>query len=202
MALVFVMFLPSVAFAVWWNPFSWFENKSTEHKENIEKTQTKEEFNPNDWEYVPDVPDIKEEEKVNEPIIQEKIITKTITIDNPELQKKIDELTSENAFLKKQVSNDSKSLTEISNKYNEVADKYNNMVNALPKFEYALKDMIGTTVGKLVDNLNECRSLLRLSIVSKPYIPYPSFPSYTPISNRISCTATSGLGSTTYINCY
>jgi len=41
---------------------------------------------------------------VEKPVIQEKVVTKTITVDNPELQKKIDELIAENASLKTRVN--------------------------------------------------------------------------------------------------
>lgn len=99
-AAVIFSLIPSVAMASWWNPLSWFESK-TEIKIEQEITEPKVE---------PSVSAETEEKNQTEPIIKERVVEKTITVDNPETQKRINALLQENANLKSKVDSLTSSL--------------------------------------------------------------------------------------------
>lgn len=86
-----ILIIPFIALASWWNPFSWFNNDEDLNLVNSQPTTTKEETDTS----------VKSQ---TEQIIQEKIIEKTITVDNPELQKQIDALLQENIALQSKVT--------------------------------------------------------------------------------------------------
>ncbi len=90
--------VPNIVSAVWWNPASWFENKTVPITEE-QKVNTD----------IQSEVSVKEDLKI-EPVIKEKIIEKTITVDNPELQKQINSLLQENADLRVKVSSLASSL--------------------------------------------------------------------------------------------
>lgn len=95
--LAIAIVIPQVASAVWWNPFSWFESEETFiNKVKYQATTTEEKIESQTEPII----ETKDEPK---PVIQEKIIEKTITVDNPELQKKINALLQENIDLKSRI---------------------------------------------------------------------------------------------------
>lgn len=158
--------IPSVVSAAWWNPASWLKN------ETVQTTPV---------------------QKASE-VISEKIVTETITVDNPALQEKIDRLEKENKSLSAQLNKESKLLSQTANQYNDVLSKYNSLVNGLPKLEVGLKAIIKP----VVDQLNQCRLALGMASVPQPpvYVPY-----YPPINTTIHCSSNTVLG-TTYTDCY
>ena len=187
MAILVLFFLiPSVALASWWNPFSWFQRMPQTEQEG--NPQINEPPNTNNQ---TDTTDNNTAEENNQPAVQEKIIT----VDNPELQKRINELESENSELRQQVNSESKQLSEMSVQYNNSVSKYNDLVNySIPKFGTIVTDMFQ----QMVDKYNECRSALGLA---KLQLSAPTPVYYPPISNNISCRS-STLGGTTYTTCY
>lgn len=168
-SLITSAYLPR-AMAVWWNPSTWFKNEVDQKV-------------------------INEPPAVIEPVVQEKIITKTITVDNPELQNKVNALNKENDLLKQQIAIQSNLLKQMSAQYNDVAGQYNSMINALPKFEVALKAMIKP----IIDQLNYYRAASNLSTLSQPSIPTPTY--YPPTKQSWNCT-TNWILSTAYTSCY
>ena len=89
-----VFLIPQVALAAWWNPISWFEEKPAKVENKAEAEIDSENK----------VESTKETEIKQKPIIQEKIIEKTIQVDNPELQKKINSLLQENTNLQLRIN--------------------------------------------------------------------------------------------------
>jgi len=175
-----LLFVPVVTFASWWNPMTWFEKP-----QDMQGSQIKQES--------PAESPSKTEEDT-QPIIQEKIVTETITIDNPELQKRIDELIVENTTLKQQVSDESKTLSETATQYNDAVKKYNDLNSSVKIFGDLTLDMFK----QLADKYNSCRSALGLAQI---YLSTPSPVYYPPINHSINCTS-STIGGTTYTNCY
>lgn len=93
-----ILLFPQVSSAAWWNPFSWFESDTLIQVEQQKDISTDTE--------IPTNSDVSN----TEPTVQEKVIERTITVDNPELQKQINSLLQENATLKAQVSSLTSSL--------------------------------------------------------------------------------------------
>lgn len=91
LALASFVVMPQIVSAAWWNPLSWFE------KQNISTDQVQ--INAQDQQSTTTERQTTEQT----PVIKEKIIEKTITVDNPELQKKINSLLQENADLRAKV---------------------------------------------------------------------------------------------------
>jgi len=136
-------------------------------------------------------------DKIEDPsVVEEKIITKTIMVDNPELQKRIDELLNENNTLKQQINSQSKSLNQMANDYNDAIGKYNSMINALPKFTTMVEEGI---LRPLADKYNACRTALGMVSISRPSLPAPVY--YSPINHTINCISNS-IGSTVYTSCH
>ncbi|MCI0618460.1 hypothetical protein L0244_36240, partial [bacterium] len=108
----------SLAFAAWWNPLTWFKKEpsaevSSETSINEESAELRERINLLEQKlYDPETQEAAIDETL-ETIVQEKIVTQTIRVDDPELQKKIDALLAENQSLKLQVTNSQKKLSEI-----------------------------------------------------------------------------------------
>lgn len=92
--LIIVLLLPQIAFAAWWNPFSWFTRGNTPAV--IEEKLDKKEGT--------DIQSNKEAQVKQGPDVRERIVEKTIIVDNPELQKKINELFQENLSLKTKIA--------------------------------------------------------------------------------------------------
>ncbi len=98
-ALLALFIVPTVAFASWWNPFSWSKNS----KENInitEPTLIKQADNSDS--NIETKPKDAKESKVIERIIEKPVIQK-ITVQDPALQAKIDSLILENSNLKAEI---------------------------------------------------------------------------------------------------
>lgn len=89
-----MLIVPSIASAAWWNPLSWFERESVQTEQIQINTQEQQSTTTTK----------------QTPIIQEKIVEKTITVDNLELQKQINSLLQENADLRVKVSSLTSSL--------------------------------------------------------------------------------------------
>jgi hypothetical protein len=173
------LILPLITSASWWNPFTW--NNTAPSKEIIEDLATTTIQSPT-------------EAVVEVPVIQEKIITKTVTIDNPELKNRINQLEQENTALRQQVSEDSVLLVQITDKHNEILKKYNDIVYYLPSYTEA----IGALYQPYISKLNECRTLVgMMSVPTKVYIPTPT---YSTLNTTIHCTSNTLFG-TTYTNC-
>jgi hypothetical protein len=174
LASITLFIIPSLTFASWWNPTDWFK-KSIDITATTTSTST------------PVVIPV-------EPIIQEKIVTKIVTVDNPELQQRIDQLEQENASLRQKINEDSVLLVQITEKHNEVLKKYNDMVYYLPSFTEAIGDLYKP----YIDKLNECRALVgMMSVPTKVYVPTPA---YSQLNTTIHCTSKTLFG-TTYTDC-
>ncbi len=102
--LIVTIVTPQVASAAWWNPFSWLGSRENFSKIEPQTTTTEEgtKNSPKIDEFI----NIQEEKNK----IQEKIIEKIITVDNPELQKKINTLIQENTTLQSKVASLAASL--------------------------------------------------------------------------------------------
>jgi hypothetical protein len=115
-----VLIIPSVAFASWWNPFSWSSQKDIEGQMIDNKIIENNKIKSDNDSYLesrireleekmklqPTTTQIIKAEKENLP--EPKVITKTVQVDNPELQKRIKDLEKENLELKnKLISQDS-----------------------------------------------------------------------------------------------
>lgn len=193
-----IFIFPSITMAAWWNHMAWFTPKvkvvPVQMQQPLPQTVQSKEAQPINT-------SVPREIIIEKPIIQEKIVTKTITVDNPELQKRIDVLIVENNGLRKLVTDSSANLNTMSGQYNDVLAKYNSMNNAFPVFTEKLKTMIKAAFDVQNAKLNECRSALGLALTMPPpvYIPTPTY--YPPINNTIHCTS-STLFNTTYTNCY
>ena len=99
--------IPSITSAAWWNPFSWEvfgSNQSFAPQENNLLLNTPEKSE-----------NVKELQNISNPVIQEKIVT----VDNPELQKKINILVAENNDLKSQLLKSNQTIVA----YEQVATK-------------------------------------------------------------------------------
>ena len=80
--LVFIcLTIPQLAFASWWNPFSWGQ-----------RTKVIESVQPNSQEVIPPV--------IDKPVVQEKVVETVIKVSDQELQRKIDALIQENIKLR------------------------------------------------------------------------------------------------------
>ncbi len=123
-----LMFIvPHIVLASWWNPFSWFERNSAnfiqETNNNIDNVDD------NNFDNSGKLLETEE-------VIKEKIIEKTIVVDNPELQKQINTLFQENASLKEKVNSLSSSLDICkANKTNEFNNE--NLNNEFSDFNFS-----------------------------------------------------------------
>lgn len=121
--LLLAIIVPETVSAVWWNPLSWVNKKSSPETEiciNDSSTGSNSKCKSETSKKTPDSlenTDIKDTEVT--PKISEKIIERTITVDNPELQKKINSLLQENVALQSRIS----SLTSSLNACNEYKTK-------------------------------------------------------------------------------
>jgi len=94
--------LPYFALAAWWNPMTWFEQKNEAAEVKNEamlitpKTIQTSTSSPVNEKVV--------EKIIEKPVIKEKLVTQTITVDNPELQIKINSLITENSNLQSQIN--------------------------------------------------------------------------------------------------
>jgi hypothetical protein len=87
-ALIFIFLSsPQVSRAAWWNPATWGTNKS---QLGIVGSSTK-----------------------SDEVIKERIIERTVQVDNPVLQKKIADLLAENANLRSQISSQSNLVAQL-----------------------------------------------------------------------------------------
>ncbi len=99
--LITAFIIPSVVSASWWNPFNWFS------KGTVETPTT-------DISVVETVPDATAPVPVTptpKPTVPQ--VVQTITVQDPALQKQINELIAENAALKAQISNLTEQLSQI-----------------------------------------------------------------------------------------
>ena len=98
--ILLAIIIPQAAFAAWWNPLSWFKKQSIDQEkaELLERLVGLEE-KVNSQEVATST---AQEESVKSEI-REKIITQTITVDNPDLQKRINDLIEENISLQAKV---------------------------------------------------------------------------------------------------
>jgi hypothetical protein len=94
--LVIGILLPQITFAAWWSPASWF-NKDTPTQEQV-RIENKESTTNKDTQ----TPVAKIDPKPAE--VKERVVTKVIKVDNPELQTKIDSLTKQNNDLLAQLN--------------------------------------------------------------------------------------------------
>jgi len=96
-----VIFMPSLASAAWWNPFSWGKTETyTRQQASVQTVAETENPTPT---AVSTTTTIIQEKIVEKPV--EKVVTKTITVSDPLLQKQIDSLIAENNGLKKKLEN-------------------------------------------------------------------------------------------------
>ena len=101
--------IPSITFASWWNPISWFKPEATDLTPKIEQIVTPEEDSLNLFNNKPSVTDstiktkvVKPEENTKEKNIKTPVI-QTVTIQDPTLQERIKQLELENQQLKLQI---------------------------------------------------------------------------------------------------
>ncbi len=114
-----VLTSPLIADASWWNPFSWKEEVVPSTVQIIPE---------NSDNYKVDSKSIKEEESKPE---VSKIIEKVITVDNPVLQKQINDLIAENVTLKQEIQ-------VLNTKINEIS-KVSNVKIIAPDCLYTIK---------------------------------------------------------------
>lgn len=103
--------IPSVAFASWWNPFSWFKSEVPVVAPKIEQIVTPQEDNLNLSDNQPSVNEstiknkvVKPEENVKEKNVKTPTI-QTVTIQDSTLQERIKQLELENHQLKLKIEN-------------------------------------------------------------------------------------------------
>src|ERR1035437_9042679 len=149
-----VFIIPSILFASWWNPLSWF-NKSDS---TIKQVQPKQSVNTQ----------TPQENVIEKPTIQEKTVVKTITVDNPELQKKIDELSQK-------LTDESDQLIQATTQYNNLLDKYNKTIQGDNAFATAMQSIV-------TNMAQECKR----QPIYMPYVsPVSSFTPFTCTSDNI-----------------
>lgn len=101
--------LPQVAFAAWWNPFSWFKEQDleTEKAELLQRlAELEAKVNSQDT----------ETDATSSPAVSDsstKVITQTTKVDSPELQTKIDFLLKENVSLRAQILSQSSLIQSL-----------------------------------------------------------------------------------------
>jgi|SRR3989344_2488878 len=101
--------IPQVALAAWWNPFSWFSKLNVEQeKPELLQRLVELEKQVNSQDVASST--IQESPKLE---VKEKIITQTITVDNPELQKKINALITENITLQAKINSQSSLVEQL-----------------------------------------------------------------------------------------
>lgn len=108
-----------------------------------------------------------------------KTVVKTITVDNPELQKKIDELSQK-------LDDESGQLIKVTNQYNDLLIEYNKTVEG-DKVAFSLAQNI------LTDIVSKCKSQPPVYIPQSYISPVQRFPSF-------SCTS-DNVGGSTYTYC-
>ncbi|MDO8729103.1 MAG: hypothetical protein Q7K26_04425 [bacterium] len=124
--LLIVILLPQVAFAAWWNPFSWFRAEEGQNDVQETKDDSKQPCSADDpiglftdceAETTDDPNDplgiLNDDSQNKEEKVVEKIVTKTITVDNPELQKKINSLITENITLQTKINSQSSLVQQL-----------------------------------------------------------------------------------------
>lgn len=106
--------MPSITFAAWWNPATWFKAKqpspeiseidnSDAVREAAELRKKVDLLEQKLSELQPEKPETKEAEETKT-VVRDRVVTQTIKVDNPELQVKINALVLENNQLKQQVA--------------------------------------------------------------------------------------------------
>lgn len=104
------LLVPQIAMAAWWNPVSWFKKQSIDQ----EKTELLERLV--ELEEKADSQEVATSTASEESVkseIREKIITQTITVDNPDLQKRINALIEENISLQAKVMSQSSLVGQL-----------------------------------------------------------------------------------------
>lgn len=155
--LFIAIFLPFTASAAWWNPFSWFDTPEYQTASTVE-VPVIEPTEPEETESEPEIIEVIKE--VEKPVIKEVVKTETITVTDPALQKRINELVAENNALRANVptgSNDSlqnqlnfaqsekntleKKNLDLTNKYSQCMTDLNKeqLTNGVDQFEDAIR---------------------------------------------------------------
>ncbi|OHB14696.1 MAG: hypothetical protein A2431_00615 [Candidatus Zambryskibacteria bacterium RIFOXYC1_FULL_39_10] len=138
LVLLAAVMIPQVVFASWWNPFSWIKSKETYTAPKTQDIETKISELESKLDKVTENNNLNIKENIKKEIEVPTVITKTIQVDNPELQTKI------NALLKENI--------DLQTKVGSLSSSYNNLVQQLNTCKANLADVKSVSVDSDISN--------------------------------------------------
>ena len=121
------MFVPLFANASWWNPISWFGSSPSPAQTQVDNTELLKRISDLESK-VGEKNSATTSNNVGNIVTPNKLDTKTIQIDNPDLQRKINVLLTENQSLKLQISDLQKQLLAAQSNANIISHPLSSML--------------------------------------------------------------------------